>query len=301
MKNMRIPLFVSLGVMILGIILGSFFDYQLSSAIASSTNGFALFVSAVAPTIGFGGLTFLAGGFIAFALRKDNKLWETILFYVLAAAGFGAGIYYSGGEYFGVNGFYEVAPKWSGYLIALPLLVAAGIGGYFAFRKCENKNFWIVMAIAYAVMLLSLLGAVTVLKDIMHRPRFRTVSTTEVPYHNWWEPTKNYKEYMESFGLAKEEFKSYPSGHTTEASVLLVVATFLPLGNPKFKKYQLPIYIGCFAFVILTGFARILAAAHYLSDVSTGAASMLLFLVIANEIVIRVKALQPEQKENITD
>lgn len=297
MKNMRIPLYVSLGIMILGIIFGSFYDYQLSSAIASSTNGFALTISAIAPTIGFAGLTFLAGGFVGLALQKESKTWMKILFFILAAAGLFAGVYYSGPEYFGVNGFYEAAPKFVGYLIALLPLSGACVGGYFVFRKCENKTFWIILVIAYVVMILALLGSVVVLKDIMHRPRFRTVSTTDVPFHNWWEPTKDYKEYMNSLGIAKEEFKSYPSGHTCEASVLLVAVTLAPLGNEKLKKYQLPAYIASFLFVILTGFARILAAAHYLSDVSTGGAAMIIFLIVANEIIIKVKALQPANEE----
>ena len=63
MKNMRIPLLSALGVAILGIIIGSFLDFQLSSAIASADNGFGLFFSVIGPTIGFCGLSFIGGGF----------------------------------------------------------------------------------------------------------------------------------------------------------------------------------------------------------------------------------------------
>ena len=46
----------------------------------------------------------------------------------------------------------------------------------------------------------------------------------------------------------------------------------------------------------LIALARILAAAHYLSDVSWGATIVLTLLVIANEVVARVKVLHPEEE-----
>ena len=70
---MRIPLLVAWGTAIIGIILGSFFDLSISQAIASPTNGFALTVSAILPTIGFGGVAVMGGGFIAFIVKGNYK------------------------------------------------------------------------------------------------------------------------------------------------------------------------------------------------------------------------------------
>ena len=58
------------------------------------------------------------------------------------------------------------------------------------------------------------------------------------------------------------------------------------------KKYQLPAFIVVCALVVLVAIARVLAAAHYLSDVSWGAAIILTLTFIANEVVMRVKPLQ---------
>ena len=296
MKNMRMPLLIFLCVTIVGILFGTFFDFKISSAIASSSNGFGLFVSAVGPTLGFCGITFIGGGFIALAIKGDYKLSYKIIFYALAILCYAGSLYYSGSEYFGVNGFYQKAPVFVGYLIAaIPLGVAVYLG-YLSFKDNQNKNMWIVFLICLAVFGACLLGTITVLKDIMHRPRFRTVSSTEVPFYNWYQPCKNYKEYMSTLNIAKEEFKSFPSGHTAEASIVLIPIVFMPLsGNEIFKKHQLKFFIcGCL-FIMLVGFARILAAAHYLSDVSTGAFLMTIILTIANEIVQRIKPLQLEE------
>lgn len=295
MKNMRIPLFSALGVAIIALIFGSIFDYQLSSAIASSTNGFGLFISVIAPTIGFCGFAFIGGGFFALGL-KQQKLWIKIVFIALAVAALGVTINYAGKEYFGINGFADKAPMIVGYLTAAVCGLAAEVGGYYAFKDCKNEKAWIPFICVYIVLFLVLICGITGLKGIMHRPRFRTVSKGVVPFYDWWQRCTNYKDYIAQ-GISKEEFKSFPSGHTGEASILIVVSMFAPLADERLKKIQLPLFIGSCCFVILVGFSRILAAAHYLSDVSMGAIITLVFACIANEVLIKyVKPTKIEEK-----
>ena len=296
MKNMRVPLLIALGVAVLGIVLGSFLDYNVSSAIASADSALGLTLSAIGPTIGFAGVAVMGGGFIRFALKGEYKLWQKILFWVLSICCFGVSIYYPAGEYFGINGFYGAAPKWVGYLIVLLPEAAAVCLGYFLFKDCENKNMWIIFVIVIVLLLIALLGVIPTLKDMMHRPRFRLIVATGADFHNWWEPCKNYKELMELYNTASDNFKSYPSGHTAEASILLVTSLFLPLAGAKYKKFQRPLFIVSCCLIVVVAFARVLAAAHFLSDVSTGATIMILLLVIANEVVARIKFLHPENE-----
>lgn len=291
MKNMRVPLLIVLGVAIIGIVLGSFFDLNISMAIASADSVLGLLLSAIGPTIGFAGVAVMGGGFIRFALKGEYKLWQKILFIVLALACFGVSIYYPAREYFGVNGFYGLAPKWVGYLIVLLPEAAAVVLGYFLFKDYENKNMWIIFVIVIVLLVFALIGVIPILKDIIHRPRFRLIEATGAEFHNWWEPCKNYKELIELYGTSSDNFKSYPSGHTAEASILLVTTLFLPLASEKYKKLQWPLFIASCCLIAIVAFARILAAAHFLSDVSTGATVMVALLVIANEIVIRIKSL----------
>ena len=302
MKNMRIPLIIVVSVAVLGIILGSFFDLQISSAIASPTSVLGLTISAICPTLGFAGVAVMGGGFIALAVHGKYPLGLKIMFYVLAACCYGVAVCYPAGEYFGVNGFYGAAPKWMGYLIVILPEAAAMAGGYFLFKDCENKNMWIVFVVIVGLLLLALLGVIPRLKDFVRRPRYRLVSKGDVAFHNWWQPCRNYKDLMAEFGIeSSDDFKSYPSGHTAETSILLVVSVFFPMAHKKFAKYQLPMFLASCGLVLLVAFARILAAAHYLSDVSTGAFVIAFLLLIANEVLMRIKAVQlneePEQQE----
>ena len=302
MKNMRIPLLAAWAVAVIGIVLGSFFDLNISTAIASPTNALGLTISAIGPTIGFAGVAAMGGAFIALAIKGKYPVALKVVFYVLAACCFGVSIYYPAGEYFGINGFYHAAPKWLGYLIVIVPEAAAGYGGYVLFKDCQNRNIWIVFCVIIGLLCTALLVVIPTLKDNMHRPRYRLISTTDVVgFHNWWEPCKNYKELIEAYDIAGDNFKSYPSGHTAEASILFAPITFLPLAHEKFKKYQMPLFYGACALVLLVAFARILAAAHFLSDVSTGATIMLTLVFIANEVVMRIKPLQLEKEASLEE
>ena len=155
---------------------------------------------------------------------------------------------------------------------------------------------WIIFVILVVLLVFALLFVIPTLKDIIHRPRFRLIEATGAEFHNWWQPCKNYKELMELYDTASDNFKSYPSGHTAEASILIVMSTFFPLANKKFEKYQLPAFLGACALVVFVALARILAAAHFLSDVSFGATITIALTVIANEVIMKVKLVQNQEE-----
>ena len=294
MKKMRLPLLIALGVAVIGIIFGSFFDLQISTAIASPSNKFALTVSAIMPTFGFAVVAAMGGGFIALIVKGKYHIALKVLFGVLAACCFGVSIFYPGGEYFGVNGFYKAAPEWVGYLIVIIPEAAAAFGGYHLFKDCKNEKMWIVFCAVIVMLLLALLATIPTIKDNMRRPRYRAlIALDDVSFHNWWEPFKGYKDYIKLHpDIPHDNFKSFPSGHTAETSILLVGAVFLPLANEKYEKYQLPMFLcACFC-VLLVALARIMAAAHFLSDVSWGAAILIGWLTITNEVITHVKPLQ---------
>lgn len=293
MKKMRLPLAISLGIAILGIVLGSFLDLNISKAIASTANVFGITVSTIGPTIGFAFLSITGGGFIALAIKGKYHILLKIFFYGMAALCLGASIYFSGKEYFEINGFNMPELAWVGYLIASVIETGALVGGYFLFKDCQNKNMWIILCIICVILLLTLVAAVTGLKNIMHRPRYRLIENPDVDiaFHNWWQPCKNYKDLISQYSLDKDDFKSYPSGHAAEASIPIAFFTFLPLANKKYEKIQLPLYIVSCVFVLLIMFVRVLVGAHFLSDVSTGVMVMVLFTFIANEIVIKCPSL----------
>jgi len=291
MKKIRILLYSLLCLTILGIIVGSFCDLNISKAIADKNNTFALLISVLIPTIAFSGLAIVGGASFAFAIRGDYKKSLKVFFYIVAIGIVIISEYFSGREYFGKNGFYNKAPQIVGYLIPIiPILLMTYLG-FYLFKNNENKNAWIILLIALFAILIPYVFLIEGIKLFVHRPRFRIVNEGFVPFKAWWENFKDYKEVISLYNVTKEDFKSFPSGHTAEATMLLIFSIFIPMANTYLKKYQTPAIIFSICMILIMALGRILAAAHYLSDVSAGAFTLILFAIIAYEIIIHNKKL----------
>ena len=198
--------------------------------------------------------------------------------------------FYPGGEYFGINGFYNEKIKWLGYVIVIIPEAAAAFGGYHLFKDCKNEKIWIVLCAVIVMLLLALLATIPTIKDNMHRPRYRALIAYEgISFHDWWEPFKEYNVVKDLY--PHDNFKSFPSGHTAETSIVLVGVVFLPLVNEKYEEQQLTLFIAGCCFILLVALARIIAAAHFLSDVSWGATIMIVWLLITNEVIAHLKQL----------
>ncbi len=298
MKQLRLHIYIVLGFFLVTFILGSFFDEAVSQAIYSNKNTFGLIISVIGTLPGYGMFALMGGGFLALGLRKDAKVWLKVLFIILGVGLTLLGVYFSGREFFGDNGFYWLGvPTFVGYFIALPVMGGLGFLGYWIVFKSNKEFLWLLFTILAVAVFMSLVPGVTMLKSIFHRPRFRSLGG-EVEFHSWWEPCTNYKLLMEHTGLANEEFKSFPSGHAGAAAVFMF-ASLIPLIDEKYQKLQLPIFYGGLAWVLLVAFARILVGAHFLSDVSMGAILTLICLLIANEVLIHLKQFKEVKEDSI--
>lgn len=284
----RKHLFILLGFYVVMLVLGSFFDYQLSSKIFVPRQTFGIIVSAfgLMPTY----LCFAFGGgyLIRLSIQDDFKKVGKVLLIVLGVLAIIAGTFYAQKEITSVNGFNLPDAKWVGYVVTIPLMLLAAFFGYKIGRNNEYKYTYVIIILFLLTNLVTLLGGVTVLKDIFHRPRFRSVigSNGAIPYHNWYEPFKNYASYITDV-FTKEEFKSFPSGHSGTSAIMMIALTSLPFINKKFKGQETKLlYIG-FAWNLFVAFTRILVGAHFLSDVAMGAIIVMIIFIILNEFVLK--------------
>lgn len=298
MKKMRLHIYIVLGVFIVGFILGSFLDRQLSDAIFSRNNTFGLVVSVVGTMPGY--LMFAVIGGCAFTLgllKKYQVIWRIVL-YILAAAFVGLSIYFAGREFFGENGFTNKDLMFVGYLIVVPFAAACFYLGYYITKNSNRPFLWLILAITALAIFMALVPGTTLLKSVFHRPRYRTLVLFEeqIGYHNWWQRCVNYETLKDTLGISKEEFKSFPSGHASASAVFMLCICILPLFSDKYEKIQLPLFYGGLAWTLLVSFSRILVGAHFLSDVSMGGILTSVFMLIANEVIIAVrKKLEPKE------
>ena len=128
-----------------------------------------------------------------------------------------------------------------------------------------------------------------ILKEIVNRPRFRALNVIGFDkYSPWYKVGKiNGKDYTDAI-LADDGFVSFPSGHVSWSANAIMLC-FLPRFINLNKKAKL-----CFTIIppcvtILVAFARIVAGAHYLTDVTFSLLASVIVMELAVLIVLLIK------------
>ena len=315
MKKISTHLYIVLGLFVITFILGTFLDLNVSQTLFSRNNVFGLAVSVIGTMPGYGMFALIGGLSFYLGLKYDYK---TIIKIILIAVGigfYGLGVFFSGREFFGLNGFTGVLPKFVGYFISAPIFAPLFFVGYLMGKNSDNKaSLWILIAVVATAIFISLVPGTTLLKDIFHRPRYRMVSsnTADIGFHAWYQRCGDYKSFLNGnyqfngyngmVEITKEEFKSFPSGHASASAVFMLCVAFLPLVNKKYEHIQIPLFYVGLAWSLLVCYSRILVGAHYLSDVSMGSILTIACAIIAYQIVSHLKQFKtddvPQVEEN---
>lgn len=299
MEYLRKHYLIFIGVFLVCAIIGSTsLDLAINESIFVKYNGVSTFIGALGMTPGCGVLAFIGGVLINF-LNKKNKTIVRIVLSVLSITLLFVSVYFNGEDLFGPNGYDIHSLVFVGYLVSVPLMTGFYVLGYFVSKNIKSEKLWIIIMILLAVLFVTLVVCLLGLKSFMHRPRYRIVVREGiVPFHSWFERFTGYKEIIDSYSnITKEEFKSFPSGHSTTCSALVLLMAYLPLLNIKTKKYHVYFMYAAFAYNIFVAFTRMHIGAHYLSDVSIGALIMFIFGFVFNELLIRNKKLSSIVKE----
>ena len=73
MKN-RLHFYITGGILLIGLVLGSFFDLQINQALFDRYNGFGLTISSFGMIPGYGALAFLGGALFSIAFITKTIL-----------------------------------------------------------------------------------------------------------------------------------------------------------------------------------------------------------------------------------
>ena len=242
----------------------------------------------------YAGLAFIGGGFLCTTVRrKELPLWGKIICYAASAAAYGMSIYLCGKEMPSPNGYNNKDLTIIAYLIPAVLFAGAYVGGYMVCRKGDAKQLWIILLVMSVIFVIALLPAGFLIKLVIHRPRYRyAVRGGLVEFHNWWEMFPDYKNFISSksnpivlYGveITKEEFKSFPSGHSGTGMIMAMFLPFAAFFFPKLKgKETMLFYIGAgWGFIMM--FSRLLVGAHYLTDTCMGSLICMIAFFVVNE------------------
>lgn len=294
-KLLDLPLYYFLpflALCVIGIIFGSFFDLQISSAIVNQNSGFGRFIES------FGMLPpyflMIVSGVLFFkAFHKHENVWLKILGYGMLIITFAACVFFmhKGFNDSEVNKSFGYSFNTIGsYSIAAGISLAFEAIAFLLIRKTDNRRMMVIIASVIIVAFVFQFGVIHIVKIIARRPRYRhSLGTDFVPWYVW-NPSNPYTDL----------YKSYPSGHTGTAVIFLLFPLFSHL-NPHMKAKWL--LIPSYAYALLVPFFRVYYGAHYLSDVSFGGLicvlGILLSLYIGNLVNNKLTAKEeaPKQEE----
>lgn len=195
-----------------------------------------------------------------------------------------------GGCWFILSGAAMAAMLPKGYL-DISTALSAGIGlictaltvwGVARLCKEADRRTVIRVAAAFLLVILADILVVNLIKIPWGRARMRLVAADDrACFMPWWQPGKALRDTLVAAGVAAEEFKSFPSGHTANASSLMLLC-LLPMLRPKLTAKQTILFLIGFSWTVLVAASRIIMGAHYLTDTIAGFAVGLMMLAGVN-------------------
>lgn len=252
-------------------VIGSVWDYPISRALYNQSNVLGLFFAA------FGeypaALGFAAAGAMLISARNREKRLRGVL---QALAGCVLLLFGAAMAAVLPTGYLDISLGLSAVIgIACTALAVWGI-----LRLCRDADRGTVLRVA-AVFLLVVFAdilVVNLIKIPWGRPRMRLVAVDErACFLPWWQPGTDLRDTLVAAGVAAEEFKSFPSGHTANASALMLLC-LLPRLSSKLEGKQTALFLTGFVWAVLVALSRIIMGAHYLTDTMAGFAVGLISL-----------------------
>lgn len=281
---------IPLVIAVVLIIVGSFLDLQINQTIFASKNGFSIFVASIGeyPTYAF--LVLLGAMLISSSIKIIKTKWikiGAIISGIICCVGF---ILAEGGVFVSVNGWGAYCPQLNNFgfkiLFGVVLIAPFIVFGYILGKKVTDPKICLLLFVLI-ICVVTTFAIFNLVKVFMARPRYRViVEIGDISlYRNFWEPFDQYQKYLD-LGYISEEFKSFPSGHTSTSTCLCIICFIPYIFNLDKKKCYWLFLIGI-AWACIVGFSRMLCGAHFATDVGFGMLLGTIVCFIANEIALR--------------
>jgi len=288
-----------LSFLFVSFIFGSFFDLKISQTIYDQSSLFGMFFASFGEMPAWFALAI--GGTIIFKISyKENIIWKKIVGCIFALLAIGVSTYMifkcQNSRWNGLNQYLSWCFE---LIIAIILEVLFVLFGWF-FVNIDDKSLLLKIAICCIAIVAFEALVINILKLLWSRPRFRLIvdgGTLEGSYYSveqlfrsWFQPGSGIAKDI-FIDVPADQFKSFPSGHTSDSTVGLIFF-FFPLLNKKTEKNKyLPYIIVSISiiWIICVASSRINYGAHYLSDVTFGGLVCTSILFILIFVVFRDK------------
>lgn len=264
---------------IIALILGSFFDLQISKLLYSRTNFYPRFIrfTGEMPMIIFSSsISFsLLCRYVIFLFNKNYKEINLGLF-VLAAISFFVPTLISSN---GIPKYFEQSSSYL-WLIIFSFYLIISIISSFLYKSLDLRDLEKFFMFTFSILILSMI-IMSLMKNIWTRARFFAMfeKNDYKEFSSWLIP--QFRKHI------IDAYKSFPSGHTTSASFVLTML-FLPK-NLQEKRYTSFFRLFAIIWPLAVALGRILDGAHYLTDVSFALLFTSLIIKLSYKVIYEIR------------
>ena len=289
------------GLALIGLIIGTFLDQQITAKIGNYNNMFGILFTAFGPIFSLA-IGSLAGAMLFFMPKHQTK-WIDITCRMLGIVAFVGFTLFSIKEGFAYVDFPRMQKDAGTYKALVAVLIGLIDLCILIFTNLYIKKLDEKMIIRTVLIIFIIFAAwffvSEVMKYLASRPRPRVLdSNPDIAYRAWYELHP-----FQAFKDPYKDCKSFVSGHSFNSACLI---TILPLvstiGKKENNDYVQIIAIivgGLWAFVV--ALSRIMARAHFMSDVmggillSAGAQALIIFVV--DKVLKRLEQREPANEK----
>ncbi len=253
----------------IGLIIGSFLDRQITTKMGNSNNLFGIIFTALGPvlTLAFG---VLAGSLLFFMPKNENKKLTVALRIIgaVAVVAFTFSQIKEGIEWVQFPRMQEQASTYKVLIIVLTSLIDLAIILFSRIwvEKMDYKAMIYGSVMIIAIILVYFVACEGV-KYIASRPRPRVLDFEYNGFKQWFEFNP-----FAAFKSEYKDYKSFVSGHTANAACLITILPFVSSMTKRENDNRIQIMciiIGAL-FTFVVAFSRIIARAHWMTDVMGG-------------------------------
>ena len=209
-------LFVGI-LLLVFMIVGSFFDFQISTALFDPDSLFGMLFASYGQLPAM--LCISTAGTLLIKIADHQKKVLLILSYLF-------GILLNAFAILGITMDPMLyIPHMSIVLSLIIAVILVGVVNFIMLKLTQDANrqqIKKVIILFIGVMFLEMI-IINIIKIPWARPRMRMITAQNQVFQPWWVIGSDMKDHLMALGIAAEEFKSFPSGHTGNAACALLL------------------------------------------------------------------------------
>lgn len=264
--------FIVFGILVALMIVGSFADYPFAKLVYNQQNPFGIAFAAFGEAPAGLGLI-ISGLLLIIGRNKERKglaVFQMIAGILLLILGCGMVIYLP-------SNYLE--NQFLAYGIGVLL---AALTVFMTVRLSKNTDRVTMIKIVSVIVLVALnVVIVNIIKIPWGRPRMRLIDEDVGAYFtNWWVAGSAVKTKLAALNIASDEFKSFPSGHTANAAMAMLLP-LLALMSDKLRGKECLLFIIGAVWGLLVALSRTIMGAHFITDTTVGFAITYALILIS--------------------